>query len=800
MKFPLSWLKEYIDIELPPLEIAKILTLAGLEVESLDRAGVSFEKVVIGEVLSVEPHPNADKLNVAIVSDGLQKVQVVCAADNCKAGMKTAFAPIGALLTLPSGEHLKIKKSKIRGVDSFGMLCAGVELGISGDDNGIIEFAPQNTVGADIAEIYSDTIFDVALTPNLSHAASLIGIARELAAAMNLPLKLPLIMVKENGKEKIGAAVKVEVKDAVDCPRYACRVVTGDLTGPSPDWMQKRLVACGIRSVNLAADVTNYVLMEMGQPLHAFDLDKLDGHKIVVRKAHADEKIVTLDEKERNLTTDMLVIADDKSAQAIAGVMGGLRSEISPTTKRIVIESAYFKPMSVRKTAKKIGLSSESSKRFERGVDPNGIVPALDRAAQLMQEIAGAEVLQGVTNIQAEEYAEKTIRCRLERVNQILGTHLSLSEVEGALQRLQFKTEWDENAALIVKVPTFRVDVNAEIDLIEEVARVIGYANIPRHTAQHSSSTLADNPLFTFEREVRTRMIAEGLQEFLTCDLIGPSLLEIAKDPKMPADALIKVMNPISVEQSILRTSLLQGLLQVVKFNFDHDNHNVSGFEVGRVHFKADGQYSEPTALGIIIMGNRQPHHIDPKPQLVDFYDIKGIIENLLEGLNIKRYAFRFSHLETFHSGRQALVQVDGVDVGSLGEIHPAIQRKLDIPERIYFAELNLSDLLKAKRGDLRMRPIPQYPASERDWTVKVLENVPVQQLLGSIHHIPSKLLEDVSLVDIFRSQKLGTHVKNVTLHFVYRDKTRTVAQEEVDAEHARIIAAVEHMLGTPAH
>jgi phenylalanyl-tRNA synthetase beta chain len=795
MKFPLSWLKEYIDIELPPQEIAKLLTFAGIEVDSMERAGLSFDKVVVGEVLSTEPHPNADKLTVAKVTDGTETYQVVCGAPNCKAGMRTALALLGATIHFAGGEVLKIKRSKIRGVESFGMLCAGDELGISSEADGILEFAPHMPLGKDLSEIYSDTIFEVSLTPNLCHAASILGIARELSAASGLPLKMPLIFLKEEEK-KTSAEVKVQIDAADLCPRYGCRVVEGFVNGESPLWMKKRLIASGQRPLNLAADITNYVLLELGHPLHAFDRAKITGNALIVRKAKNGESIQTLDGKMRTLQPEMLVIADTEKPLAVAGVMGGENSEASPATTQVWIEAAYFNPGSIRRTSKLLGLSTEASKRFERGVDPNGIEMALDRAAMLFQEAAQAKILKGNLIQSSQEFPEKVILCRLERINALLGTRLGLSEVEEMFSRLAFKTDWDGKEAWKVKVPTYRVDIAIEVDLIEEIARMVGYENIPRPEATLHTSQLTHTPLFEFEREVRRRLIAEGLQEFLTCDLIGPTILSKVPEAKMPKDAVVQVLNPTSIEQSILRASLLQGLLEVVKYNVDHENRNLGGFEVGKVHFKTEGKYCEPLVLGLVMMGKSRPYHLDPPPGDVDFYDLKGVIENVLEGLNIKRFSFRQSHLSTFHSGRQATIQVDGEDVGTLGEIHPAILRNMDLTERVYFAEVNLEDLYRAKRGALKMRPVPSYPASERDWTVTVKEQIPVQQLISSIQHIPSTLLESVSLVDLFRSEKLGPHHKNVTLHFVYRDPKKTVEQHEVDLEHARIISTAEQMLG----
>lgn len=806
MKILLSWLKNYVDLELPPQQIAKALTLAGIEVDSIESVGSGFKKVVVAKVLEVSPHPNAEMLVVAKVTDGVEEYQIVCGDTKCRAGMKTALALIGAELTLPKEgekgelstltETVKIKKTKLRGVDSYGMLCSASELGIASESDGIIEFAESMKVGSDVAALYSDTIFELSFTPNLNYAASVIGVAKELSAITGAKFKTPNHpKVLENPSWKISDEVTLSLLDTKDVGKFSLRLVKGLKDKVTPEWMAKRLLASGIRPIHLAVDVTNYVLLETGQPLHAFDFDSINPKEIIVRKALKGESLLTLDGKLRTLNESMVVVADGKKALSIAGIMGGKHSEVTSHTSRVLLEAAYFTPEVIRKGSKTLGLISDSSKKFERGIDPNGVLIALDRAAALLQEIAGAEVATGILLEETKKFEPKKITCRVSRVNQILGTKLSLSEVESAFNRLSFKVENEGEEALLVTVPTYRVDVLQEIDLIEEVARIIGYDNIPRQPSKFSSSTIKHTPLFEFEREVRERLIGTGLQEFLNCDLIGDALLAIAKDPKTPEKSVVKVLNPVSIEQSVLRTSLLQGLLQNVKHNADRESQDIAAFEVGRVHFKVDDYYLEPSVVGIVLSGQSRPYHFDPKPHPFDFLDLKGMIENLLIGLNIKRFTFRPSKLEIFHPGRQALIQVDGVDVGSLGEIHPNVQRKMDVAKRVFFAELSLSDLLLAKRAELQMRPLAVYPASKRDLTVTVEENLPFLQVLSAFQHIPSPLLERVSLVDIFRSEKLGPYLKNVTLNFVYRDKEKTVAQEEVDKEHARIVESAIKLL-----
>ncbi len=790
MKVPLSWLKEYIDIDLSPSQISKLLTMAGLEVDGCDKIGGSFSGVVVGRVTGVEKHPQADKLQIANVFDGEQNYQVVCGAPNCRAGIKTAFAKIDA--SLENGQFI-VQKAKLRGVESFGMLCSAKELGLSDNHDAIIEFDEHIKEGRDVADMYSDVVFDISLTPNLSHANSVVGVARELSAVTGLPYKMPGIDVDE-GSEIIEQIVNVIVKDKKRCPRYSCRFIRGVTVAPSPQWLQQRLTDCGFRPVNNIVDATNYVLHEMGHPLHAFDCDLIKGQKVVVRVADQDEQIITLDDKERVLSNEDLLICDSLRPIAIAGVMGGLNTEVSDNTKNILIESAYFDPASIRKTSRKLGLKSEASKRFERGADPNQTVISLDRAAMLIQQLAGGEIALGILDDQAEVFEEKKVKCRLSRVNALLGTHLGVHEIETMFKQLDFPYHWDGRDQFSVVIPTYRVDIHEEIDLVEEVARLYGFDKIPTKKPAYRHSQMEDNPIFHFERAARERLIAEGLQEFITCDLIGPSQVDLLKDSMMPSDATIRVLNPNSIEQSILRTSLIPGLLHLVKENMLHQNQDIGGFEIGRIHFKEGKQYKEQVMAGIILTGKREPHHFESKSREVDFFDLKGIIENFFAGLSLPNGNFRVQQLNAFHPGRQASIYIDDVDVGTMGEVHPSILRALDVTQRIYFAELNLHDLFQKRKKEVKMREIPRLPGSERDWTLTVEKSLPVGEIFEAINAAAGPLLIQTSLVDIYWNEKLGDF-HNITLRFFYRDKNKTLSQEEVEAEHARIVVETQKRL-----
>lgn len=796
MKLLLSWLKEYTAINQPPIEIGKSLTMAGLEVESIEKVSLSFEGIVVGLVKSVEKHPNADKLCIASVFNGSETFQVVCGAPNCRPGLRTAFASVGASLTDDEGKIFKIKNTKIRGVESFGMLCSASELRVSDNDEGIIELPDNLEPGTSLTEVFTDYVFEVAITPNLGHCSSMIGAARELAAVTGENVNLSSVIIKEDPANKVETYAKVRVEDAAGCPRYTCRVIRNLKVGPSPDWLKYRLEACGVRSINNIVDITNYVLLETGHPLHAFDLDKLSGGEIIVRGAKEGEKFITLDEKERTLPQGSLLICDAERPVAIAGIMGGLNSEVSDKTVNVLLESAYFLPSSIRKTSKKLGLMTDASKHFERGTDPNGLIYALDRATMLMQELAQGTVAEGIIDIKQSEFHKKSIRCRVKRVNAILGAHFGLSEIEAIFRRLGFEMQADSQEALIVTIPTYRNDISTEIDLVEEVARVYGYQNFETETPRYHDSQLSHAPIFLFEREMRSRLMASGLQEFLTCDLVSPTILEMLGENNLDQNSIIHVLNPTSIDQSILRPSMLPGLLQVVKYNIDHQNHDISGFEIGKIHYKKEEQFKEQSVAGIILTGKPRPHHWDIKPHSVDFYDLKGIIEGVLKELGIDNVRFKENAIHTFHTGRQAAIFAGTLAVGSLGEVHPRIQRKIDSPQRILYAELNLHDLFQVRKDEFKLVDLPLYPGSERDWTITLLEETPINEVLDTIHSIPSEVIEKVAVVDVYRSDKLGAKKKNVTFNFVYRDWDKTISQETVDAEHTRVTKEVLSALG----
>lgn len=795
MKVPLSWLKDYIALEQTPAEIADILTMLGLEVEAIESFRPSFTGVVVGKVIASEKHPDADNLQIASVSDGEKVFQVVCGAPNCQEGLVTAFCRIGGTLLDEEGKVFHVKKAKIRGVESYGMLCSGKELRISEDHSQILELPETFSVGCDLAEVYSDEILDIVITPNLGHCASMLGVARELSAALGLPYTRPKGHVKESSGTDIHGQVSVKVDDEALCRRYACRLITGVKVGPSPMWLQQKLTHAGIRPVNNVVDVTNFVLMETGQPLHAFDFDRIDGREIHVRRARSGEKLKTLDGKNRSLCEDFLLICDKSRPVALAGVMGGEETEVSDKTVNVLLESAYFNPAVVRKASKHYSLSSDASRRFERGCDPNQVPLSLDRAVSIIKEIAGGSVCEGMIDVKSSEFSPQIITCRVAKTNEILGLQLSPGEVEDVFKRLGFRADWNDSETLKVEVPTYRADVSGEIDLIEEVARIYGYDNIPKKLSSYRMSEAPHAPIFVFERKVRERIVAEGLQEILTCDLISPSQAALVEGV-ISKDAVIHVQNPTSLDQSVLRPSLMPGMLQVIKYNLDRQIHNLSFFEIGRIHVLEEKQYKEQSASGIMLTGDVRPHHCEENTRQADFFDLKGILENVMRSFHVGPLDFQASDLHIFHPGRQASILVEGVVVATLGELHPSITQKVDIPQRVYYAEFNLHDLMQLRKTEIKMKSIPQYPCSLRDWTVTMVEEEPVDSVFKAIRSLESPLLEEIQMVMIYRSERIGRQNKNVTYRFVYRDPKKTVSQEEVDREHSRLTHETSKLLG----
>lgn len=797
MKLVLSWLREFLPINLSPEEISHALTMGGLEVEALHEVVPAFSGVVVGEVRSVRRHPQAEKLVIAQVFDGKEEHQVVCGASNCREGVVVPFAKPGAVV---GGKTLQV--AKLRGETSNGMLCAADELGLSDTpSDGLLILSGREVIGSDFAESLRDWVFSIALTPNLGHCASVFGVARELSALTGLPLpavdaRMAQCPLRES-PPSTASKISVKVEDSTLCPSYTCRMVDHVKVGSSPYWVQRRLELSGLPVISNVVDITNYLLTEWGQPLHAFDASHVAGHEIVVRSAREGEHLTTLDGKNRTLQPDQLLICDREKPLALAGVMGGLQSGVTPETKTVLLESAYFLPSAIRRSSKCAALSTEASRHFERGVDPYLLHWMLHVGAFYLQEWAGGQVRSGVVEVACDAFPPREIPCRVSRVNALLGHHFATGEIENVWKRLGFAYSWDRKETFMVTVPAYRHDINAEIDLVEEVARIYGYGHFKKQAAPYAASTMPHAPIFLFEKRVRQRCLASGLQEFLTCDLIGPALLEAVQGSGFDDSDLktVRVLNPTSVDQSILRRSLLPGLLNVVKTNLDQGNRQICGFELGRTHFRQEPLFKEEAVLGIVMSGLSRPTHWDRKATETDFFDLKGVVENILTGLGAESVTCVDGAIETLHPGRRAVLFVERGEIGLLGEVHPDVLRRIGISERVYFAEINLHALHQVLKDQQPMQPLPIYPGSERDWTCTVPIHFSFDALLSPLKELKTPLLEKVALIDLYRGDQVEEGKQNLTLRFLYRDREKTIQQETVDSQHAAVIEAIRQCL-----
>lgn len=784
MKIPVSLLHSYIAFDEPLAVISEKLTLLGIEVDGIENEKPRFSKVIAAEVQSTEAHPSADHLTIAQVFDGSKEWTIVCGAKNCRKGLRVAFAPLGAKVLDDKGCERSIAEATLRGVVSKGMLCSAAELGIPGEeDHRIVELPSDIPLGQDLTSVLWDPVLELSLTPNLGHCMSALGVARELSAALNRPLKRNKIHLKEVFPLEKKLKVKVQAPEL--CPRYLCRLIENVKIGPSPFWLKQTLLACGMRPINNVVDITNYIMLKTGQPLHAFDLDKIDGHISVQKATHA-KTFTGLDGVQREIQPGALLITDSSRILALAGIMGGADSAVSEQTRSIAVEAALFDALSIRKTARNAKLSTESSQRFEKGIDWQNIPHVLDEACQMIMEICQGSASSAI-DIQGQKFHFRETTLRARRVNQILGTHLNLSEIVDILHRLECQTHKIDDDSVRVVIPSYRNDASEEIDLIEDVARIFGYNNIEKKTPVCSPSQIPFDPVYLFEREIRSRLVGQGLQEIITCNLIGPKLAQLLPD-KNP----LKVLHSKSEDTSILRSSLLPSHLEVVKTNLDQKNAALMGFEIGRVHFKIDKDPIEIPMIGLVFYGKIRPHHWDRKPSDLDFYDLKGSLETLFEGLSISTITFQSSKHPSFHPGRQAdLIVQGGNRIGSLGEVHSDLLSALDIKQRVYFAEIDLDLLIKLPNLHIRYQAMPQFPSTERDWTLALPSDVPCEKLFVTIHSFHSPLFEKAQLIDLY----IKENRHNATVRFTYRNSSKTISFEEAEDVHAKLVSYVQQKL-----
>lgn len=791
MRLSWAWLRELVEVAVSPEELAERLTMAGLEVEAIETLAPEFSGVVVGQVRKVEPHPQADRLVVAEVTDGRRDYRVVCGAPNVTAGGVYPFAPPGAVLS--GGRELKA--ATLRGVLSEGMLLAEDELGLSEDHSVIMELAPDLPLGQDLSEALGlrDVVLEVAVTPNRPDCLSVLGLAREVAALLRRPLRLPPTEVAE-AETPIETVAKVTILDPVYCPRYAARLVEGVTVRPSPFWLRRRLMVSGIRAINNLVDVTNYVLLEQGQPLHAFDFDRLHGGEIVVRRPRAgEESFVTLDGQERKLTPETLLICDGQEPVALAGVMGGLESEVRPETRRVLIESAYFLPAAIRRTSKRLGLSTEASYRFERGVDPEGVIRALERAARLMAELGGGRVLKGRLDEYPAPIVRPRVALRLSRANQVLGTDFSRREVEEALTALHLPVVALDEEHLVVQVPSHRGDLEREIDLIEEVARLQGYEAIPVTLPGGSGAVSAAPPEVRTREELRRLLVGMGFCEAVTYSFQSERLYGLMAAGAPP----LKLANPLSEEQAVMRASLLPGLLEAAQRNLQRLAQGVRLFEIAPGFEPQPGEElpKERLYVGGVLAGAREEESWHGQGGTVDFFDAKGVVENLLEGLGITEAEFSPQGLPPY-LGYGARVQVGKNELGFLGEPTPEILEALDLEAPVLVFQLEVAALARVAQPFPLYTPLPRYPAVYRDVALVLDASVPAAVVTEALYRRGAPWLVEARLFDVYTGEQIPPGKRSLAFHLVYRDPNRTLTDEAVDRHHQKLVAALARELG----
>ncbi|WP_068983932.1 MULTISPECIES: phenylalanine--tRNA ligase subunit beta [Lysinibacillus] len=802
MLVSLEWLKDYVNTQdLAPEQLAEKITRSGIEVDAvIDRAN-GMDKVVVGYVVSKEKHPEADKLNICQVDVGeTEPQQIICGAPNVDAGQKVIVARPGA--HLPGG--IKIKKAKLRGHESNGMICSLQELGIEGKlvakaySEGIYVLPADAEVGSDALAILGlrDTVLELGLTPNRSDALSMLGVAYEVGAIFSEEVKYPEISYSTSS-EKAEDMLKLRVEDLQANPMYVAKVVKNVKITESPMWLQNRLMAAGVRPHNNVVDVTNYILMEYGQPLHAFDYDSLATGEIVVRKATEGEKITTLDDQERTLKATDLVITNGKEPVAIAGVMGGSNSEVTESTTTVVIESAYFEGLTVRQTSRHLGLRSDASARFEKGVDPNRVLPAAERAAALLAELAGGEVLEGTCIVDELDKSPARVVVSPDFINERLGMKISLEDMLSILERLKFGVE-AANGLLIVDAPTRRQDIKIEEDIVEEIARLYGYDEIPMTLPEGANQVGRLTPYQANRRVVRNFMEGAGLYQAVTYSLTSEAL---SQRFALKAEPVTRLLMPMSEERSTLRQSLLPHLIEAAAYNVARKAETVALYEVGSVFLgqSEEGQPYEEEHVAAVLTGKWLDHAWQGEKKAVDFFVLKGIVEGVIGKLGLEdRISFVKAEVDGLHPGRTASILLDGEQVGIIGGLHPAEQKTWGVKDT-YVMEMNLVALLNAtaKEAPLAYTPVPRFPAMSRDIALIMDRTTTAGEVITAIRSAGVKLLKDVRVFDVYEGEKMEAGKKSVAFSLTYFDPERTLTDEEVVAAHNKVLKAIATIEGT---
>jgi phenylalanyl-tRNA synthetase beta chain len=814
MKVSLKWLRDYVDIKLAPKELTERLTMAGLEIKGVQTTGGTWDNVVIGEVIALNPHPNADRLKLATVNIGTEQVTTVCGAPNISLGQRVTFAHIGARLIDPYTEKaVVLKPAKIRGVVSEGMVCSEKELGISDSHEGILVLPSEAPIGVALGAYLGDVVLDLDVTPNRPDCLSVIGIAREIAALTGEQLRLPEIHYEETEKS-IDSFASVNIADPDLCPRYCASLITGIKIAPSPSWLQQRLNSCGMRPINNVVDVTNYVMLEYGQPLHAFDYHKLKGRQIIVRRAGNGETITTLDGSKRALNADILVIADKEEAVAVAGIMGGLDSEVTDKTDTILLESANFNQAAIRRGCGHLQFQSEASIRFDKGLNSELPLSPLKRATQLLLELAGGRAAKGIIDAYPGKSEPKLISLTAREVERLSGLKVNVNEIIKVLKALGFECRKGGPASQIsVAVPYWRSDIKCSADLVEEVVRIIGYEKVPitrlgSPLPPQKSKLSPAAQQSNLKEKLHNILTGFGFQEILTYSLV--SLEKLQKfSPKLEVKIPpLKVANPMTREQEYLRTSLRAGLLATLAHNQKFEQAGIRLFEIGKVFLPqhppviaSEAKQSqeekelpqEKEMLCAVLSGPRAELSWQADKEPLDFFDAKGVAENLLNQLGLKA-SFDTGDDEVLFPGRGANIIVEGDKVGIVGDVHPKVAQAFELSNVVCLMEIDLEKLLTKITGTKEYQPIPRFPSVPRDIALVVDEQVSYRRTEEIIQGFP--LVTRVTLFDLYRGEQIAEGKKSFAIRIIYQSPSHTLTDEEVDQTQEQMLARLHQELG----
>ncbi len=799
------WLQEYVGCQQAAVaELADRLTMAGLEVEGIHEYTYRVpDRIVVGEILDIQKHPEASALYVCQVDVGENTPKtIVCGAPNTVPHVKVPVALPGS--ELPKG--MTVRETRIRGVLSQGMICAEDELGISKDHSGIVILDADTPIGQSLSvemlELQDDAVLEIGLTPNRGDCLSHIGVAREVATLLNLSLTPPSIEYPEE-ETKITDIASVTIEEPELCPRYTASLISGITIGHSPMWLKRRLERVGIRSINNVVDVTNFVMMELGQPLHAFDLATLEGRKIIVRRPRPDEKTyTTLDGVDRQLDENMLLIADQQQCVGIGGVMGGLNSEVSESTTDILLESAFFSPSNIRKTSKKLGLSTEASYRFERSVDLLGVDNALRRATKLIAELTGGTVAQGIIDVFPASYTAPQVSLRFSKVDDVLGTHIDPETIQKILSTLGFRILHESEQELQVRIPSHRPDVEREIDLIEEVGRIYGYDNIPTGLPSGVIPAKIENTRWDIECIIRDALVSQGLYEVINYSFFDKrDLKKLSLDNTDPYAKLVSLRHPLTTDQGVLRTTTIPGLLGNAVFNKNNRRENIRLFEVGKVFIhtnSSDHLPDEKTVVSGVLAGSRTDMGWTNPQEPIDFYDVKGIVENVIRTLRVPYEFCQTDEVAFLHPGEAATIHIHDELSGVVGRLHPDVLRAYDIDEeRIYLFELYLEPLVVYASLQKTFHPLPKFPAVYRDLALIVPESsIQASEIEALIAEVGKSLLENVLLFDRYVGPQIEKGYVGLTYSLSYRSLEKTLTDSEVSEIHSAIIDQLYARLG----